>query len=80
MAWNFDIPKITKAHPKTFRVVFSEKIAPWLQSDDPLFWLSGKAGSGKSTLIKYLINNHETKLHLMHWAGLTNLIVAGYFF
>ncbi|KAG4293609.1 hypothetical protein FPRO06_00194 [Fusarium proliferatum] len=33
----------------------------WLQSDDKLFWIRGKPGSGKSTLIKFVIENDNTK-------------------
>ncbi|SCO30773.1 related to small s protein [Fusarium fujikuroi] len=33
----------------------------WLQSDDTLFWIRGKPGSGKSTLIKFVIENDNTK-------------------
>ena len=33
----------------------------WLRSDDPVFWIQGKPGSGKSTLMKYLIEHERTK-------------------
>ncbi|RYP78314.1 hypothetical protein DL769_003192 [Monosporascus sp. CRB-8-3] len=32
----------------------------WLQSDDPIYWICGKAGSGKSTLMKFLIRDSRT--------------------
>ncbi|KAK3321261.1 hypothetical protein B0T19DRAFT_445026 [Cercophora scortea] len=39
----------------------------WLDSpDQPLFWISGKAGSGKSTLMKFLIDDEQTLQHLGH--------------
>ena len=27
---------------------------PWLQNDEGIFWITGKAGSGKSTLMKHM--------------------------
>ncbi|RYP61146.1 hypothetical protein DL771_010220 [Monosporascus sp. 5C6A] len=32
----------------------------WLESDDPIYWICGKAGSGKSTLMKFLIREPLT--------------------
>jgi len=48
-ALEFCHSKIVEAHPNTFFSVFSDKLAPWLQGKDPIFWISGKAGSVKST-------------------------------
>lgn len=37
----------------------------WLTSvNEPLFWISGKPGSGKSTLMKFLLHDHRTRKHL----------------
>ncbi|SPJ79046.1 uncharacterized protein FTOL_07437 [Fusarium torulosum] len=40
----------------------------WLKSDYPLFCIQGKPGSGKSTLMKFLIDNEKTKELLRHLA------------
>ncbi|KEZ45768.1 hypothetical protein SAPIO_CDS1574 [Scedosporium apiospermum] len=40
---------------------------PWLRSDSKMFWISGKPGSGKSTLMKYIITSPETLEHLQEW-------------
>jgi putative ribosome biogenesis GTPase RsgA len=32
----------------------SPKFADWLENDGGIYWIAGKAGSGKSTLMKYL--------------------------
>ncbi|KAI1475869.1 hypothetical protein F4774DRAFT_395595 [Daldinia eschscholtzii] len=40
----------------------------WLESDDTMYWISGKAGSGKTTLMKYLIENNLTRKALTIWA------------
>lgn len=52
----------------------------WLQNDGPLYWITGKPGSGKSTLMKYLGTNSQTYDHLKRWAGNRILISAGFFF
>ncbi|KUJ13781.1 uncharacterized protein LY89DRAFT_784647 [Mollisia scopiformis] len=52
----------------------------WLQSDDDLYWITGKPGSGKSTLMKYLHADPRTREHLRSWSGDLDLIVAGFFF
>ncbi|TVY20114.1 hypothetical protein LARI1_G001936 [Lachnellula arida] len=52
----------------------------WLGSDEPLYWITGKPGSGKSTLIKYLYNDSRTTKFSDLWAGKTPLVTAGFFF
>lgn len=39
----------------------------WLESDSKLYWVSGKPGSGKSTLMKFLTSRPETKNALQRW-------------
>ncbi|PTD04165.1 hypothetical protein FCULG_00001924 [Fusarium culmorum] len=39
-----------------------QSFSSWLQSDNhPLFWIQGKPGSGKSTLMKFIIENKNTE-------------------
>jgi hypothetical protein len=52
----------------------------WLRNDNGVFHISGKAGSGKSTLMKLLLNHDETKEVLKDWAGDKKLIFASFFF
>ncbi|KAI6569838.1 hypothetical protein MCOR04_008234 [Pyricularia oryzae] len=33
----------------------------WLGSDEKMYWISGKPGSGKSSLVKFILTAHETK-------------------
>ncbi|KAK0742483.1 hypothetical protein B0T21DRAFT_131524 [Apiosordaria backusii] len=43
----------------------SGRFKRWLRSpNEPIFWISGKAGSGKSTLMKFLATHRQTKNHL----------------
>ncbi|KAF5965712.1 hypothetical protein FCOIX_12838 [Fusarium coicis] len=51
-----------------------ECFSTWLQSDDKLFWIRGKPGSGKSTLIKFVINNNNTKRLLSSWHSNTRVL------
>ncbi|RSM17104.1 hypothetical protein CDV31_003997 [Fusarium ambrosium] len=44
-------------------------LAQWLRSGSRMYWISGKAGSGKSTLMKYLFDEPKTKALLSHWAS-----------
>lgn len=39
----------------------------WLQSKQGPFWISGKAGSGKSTLIKSVVQASQTTKNLKMW-------------
>jgi hypothetical protein len=69
--------QISEGHEGTFEWIFS-KHSPhddqmerwdcfpcWLESKDAkLYWINGKAGSGKSTLVKFLISDSRTKEHL----------------
>lgn len=55
----------------------------WLESDHKsIYWITGKPGSGKSTLMKYLINHPSVADHLQRWARRRNLppLWAGYYF
>lgn len=52
----------------------------WLQRDHGIFHISGKPGSGKSTLMKYLCQHRRTKDHLKAWAGDKNLSIGDFFF
>ncbi|KAI0201235.1 hypothetical protein F4808DRAFT_469889 [Astrocystis sublimbata] len=52
--------------------------AHWLEVDDPIFWISGKPGSGKSSLMKFLLLDHRTKDHLSKWKP--DVTICRYFF
>ena len=52
----------------------------WLKSNSGLYWIAGKAGSGKSTLMKFLHSDPRTKEHLGVWAHASTLVIAGHFF
>ncbi|KAK4148964.1 hypothetical protein C8A00DRAFT_19297 [Chaetomidium leptoderma] len=80
---------IPLAHNETFTWVFGtagdatvplSSFTEWLGSKRDVFWVSGKPGSGKSTLMKYLCTHQETKRKLQDWAKHDSLIMADFFF
>ncbi|KAE9375911.1 hypothetical protein N431DRAFT_481115 [Stipitochalara longipes BDJ] len=93
---SFDFPtmmvrqeEIAQAHKKTFAWIFQDEhsgvvkwtnFVQWLQSGSGVYWINGKAGSGKSTLMRYLIEHHQTRALLDQWAGSTPLSIASFFF
>ncbi|RSL84275.1 hypothetical protein CEP51_003997 [Fusarium floridanum] len=53
----------------------------WLkQRDQEIYWVTGKPGSGKSTLMKYIIENPELQTHLQEYAGDLPYLQASFFF
>jgi len=74
---------ILEAHQETFKWVFSRErsnIADWLVSGTGIYWISGKAGSGKSTLHKFLGGHQESYKLLRQWSGDKALVTASHFF
>jgi hypothetical protein len=52
----------------------------WLRSDESLFWISGKAGSGKSSLMALIQDDPRTKAALTTWAGGHELYTFSFYF
>ena len=79
---------ITEAHARTFEWIFEDqpvlrpqvKFKEWLSHGSGIYWIAGKAGSGKSTLMKYLVSEPRTESLLQTWAGNEALVVAKFFF
>lgn len=67
--------QIEKSHTDTFSWVFNEEIQrpwdsfmEWLSSESSIYWISGKAGSAKSTMMKFLIGDERTSHYLYEWS------------
>ena len=80
---------ISEAHVKTFNWVLEGKtlgptpwsdLKKWLSQEDGIYWLNGKAGSGKSTLMKYINQDERTRKCLEEWASPMTLVVASFYF
>lgn len=52
----------------------------WLANGEGIYWINGKAGSGKSTLMNYIMNEQRTQTALAAWAMGEQLITPCYFF
>ncbi|KAI0552480.1 hypothetical protein F4679DRAFT_581385 [Xylaria curta] len=52
----------------------------WMREDASTYWISGKAGSGKSTLMAYIIENQRTHEDLAIWSNGYELVVLQFFF
>lgn len=52
----------------------------WLETGNQVYHISGKAGSGKSTLMKFLCQHSRLKEKLGEWARAKKLVFASFFF
>lgn len=86
---------IVEAHKDTFHWVLEHRntdkqlepakwddFTKWLSNTngDNVYWIAGKPGSGKSTLMKYLFNHQHTTDYLSTWASGRKIVKAGFFF
>lgn len=97
---------VAKAHEKTFQWIFEKEkqqdvswasFCQWLEApDEKLYWITGKAGSGKSTLMSFVSqppagDNSSTQPNssesqppcfpfLKKWAGSQPLLIASFYF
>jgi hypothetical protein len=76
-----DIPV---AHKNTFDWIFNLgsniTFAHWLRYSDGIYWVAGKAGSGKSTLMKFIQGHPKTRKILQMWAGGQDLVIGTHYF
>lgn len=81
---------VDEAHPETFEWAFSapaedqswSDLSYWLRGGDGVYWVNGKAGSGKSTFMKHLLDDRFSRLHhfLSDWANGSPFLIATFFF
>lgn len=83
--------RICKNHRTTFDWIFQDPsiidkpwddFVKWLSSDnsDAIYWITGKAGSGKSTLMRFISEDPRTTKHLKLWAKGNPLVTGSFFF
>ena len=81
--------EIAPAHRATFEWIFCDPLEhqkpwshfkDWLISGSGIYWINGKAGSGKSTLMKFVARDSRTLHFLKHWAGHIPLVMASFYF
>jgi hypothetical protein len=88
MSWRYD--EVPLAYQKTFRWIFQrpgtedawEDFASHLCGSgiNAPYFINGKAGSGKSTLMRFIIDDGETHAKLSQWASANQLLVLHFFF
>ncbi|KAJ9285045.1 hypothetical protein DTO021C3_7322 [Paecilomyces variotii] len=83
--------KIEAAHEQTYEWVLRSQdksmhrwddLVTWLSSSTEtrrIYWISGKPGSGKSTLMKFLEDRLNVREHMLPWAQGCSVIRASYF-
>jgi hypothetical protein len=80
---------IVEAHNDTFQWALQDRdggtlsgpsLYEWLRAGDGVYWISGKAGSGKSTLMKFLYQDARLHDALKLWAGNSQLITIHFYF
>ena len=54
--------------------------ATWLRQESGVFWIHGKPGAGKSTLMKCIMEDPRLKQHANVWAGPQQLSVSSFYF
>lgn len=53
----------------------------WLRRDTgEIYWITGKPGSGKSTLMKYIVSHGQTHENLRLWSTSKPLVMASFYF
>lgn len=83
--WIFDKPRISgrdtsnQAKPHTATPLWHD-FAWWLQSAHGLYWISGKAGSGKSTLMNHICTHNRRLELLQEWSSDRRLLTPSFFF
>lgn len=85
---------IPEAYAKTYEWIFSDQnvdkhgqelqwpsFPAWLQgTSESIYWITGKPGSGKSTLMKFIFDHVKLRDHLKCYAEELPLMLAGFFF
>lgn len=79
---------IPLAYQKTYEWIFEpssdeqkwSSFSNWLQNDDPLYWITGKAGSGKSTLMKFICHHGLTRKLLESGDPTSELYLLSFYF
>lgn len=82
--------EVVEAYRTTFDWIFQDptvhqkpwvNFVIWLRGGSGVYWINGKAGSGKSTLMRYIYNHATTQQELSAWAAASGLpLSTGSFF
>jgi hypothetical protein len=56
------------------------RLSRWLENDESIFWVNGKAGSGKSSLMSFVSNDERAMEALRSWSGGQPVHIIRFFF
>ncbi|KAL8942534.1 MAG: hypothetical protein Q9211_001345 [Gyalolechia sp. 1 TL-2023] len=78
---------VSSSHPDTFEWMFDHtterpwnSFTAWLGANNRIYWVHGKPGSGKTTLMKFLANDTRTKDLLGQRSPNQKIIIATFYF
>ncbi|OJD32091.1 kinesin light chain p46822 [Diplodia corticola] len=77
------LAEITHPYQSTFGWIFRDDalgFSAWLLKGQGGYWIRGKPGSGKSTLMKHIAYHENTHQFLDKWTYPARLVKAGFFF
>lgn len=60
------------------RAIRWDSFSNWLKSTDTVYWINGKPGSGKSTMVKYILADQKLRQCLNDWSP-GCLLISHYF-
>ncbi|KAJ3498180.1 hypothetical protein NLG97_g1326 [Lecanicillium saksenae] len=82
---------IPEAHQRTFSWVFASikpgevsspgyHLREWLERGSGIFWISGKPGAGKSTLMKFIADHENAQEALSIWSEQKRVVIVSHYF
>jgi hypothetical protein len=74
---------IVDIYPDTYQWALEDnayKFSPWLKDGSGIFWVTGKPGSGKSTLMRFLGESQATRDYLRAWSDGNTVVLATFYF
>ncbi|RYP06373.1 hypothetical protein DL765_009520 [Monosporascus sp. GIB2] len=84
--------QIPQQYAKTFEWIFKQprqssdghplwhNFSAWLEGDSSqIYWITGKPGAGKSTLVKFIAHDERLQCSLNRWARGARLLIGHYF-
>lgn len=78
------INSIRPVFSQTFQWIFNEDsgtgFTDWLKCEEKIYWITGKPGSGKSTMMKMIVDHPSTQNLLKPWAASRELHLVSHFF
>lgn len=78
--WGPHLEHIMSVSERAKRRKISMGFASFLSESEGVFFCCGKAGSGKSTLMKYIRGHPKVLTHLERWSGHKKLVLISIFF